>query len=211
MKVLRFSKHLNKTELGKGTTHEGYFYLNKQIAGKLLQYLPDAEIPIEFHEKGSQNKMITRLTIGREYRLPGLGEFFQSIDLQTEDLIVLEFRKDDGGGIDYFYEIKRDPNSIAVDFNDGLGFEILSAEEKISLLASAYVKSKNGEYLPISFGNRTLKKKREDSPEPTPFYDLLINGKAFNPKKNGTYLITVKEGVALIKPYNSWIISEGEE
>ena len=211
MKVLRFSKHLNKTELGRGTTHEGYFHLNQNIAKKLLQYLPDAEIPIEFHEKGSQNKMITRLTIGREYRLPGLGEFFQSIDLQTEDLIVLEFRKDDGGGIDYFYEIKRDPNSIAVDFNDGLGFEILSAEEKISLLASAYVKSKNGEYLPISFGNRTLKKKREDSPEPTPFYDLLINGKAFNPKKNGTYLITVKEGVALIKPYNSWIISEGEE
>ena len=112
---------------------------------------------------------------------------------------------------DYFYEIKRDPNSIVVDFKDRFGFEILSAEEKITKLSSAYFKSKNGEYLPISFGNRTLKKKRKDSPKTTPFYDLLVNGMAYTPKKNGTYLIKVKEGVASITPYNSWMISEGDE
>lgn len=213
MRILRFSKHLNRTELGKNSTHEGYFYLNKQIRDTVVPYLPGEGKEVTFYGRNIEKTMTTRLTItknNKEYRLPGLGKFFDDIRLSTEDLIVLEFQEDETTlEKKYFYEIHSAPNSVALLYKTNKGFQVLSNFEKLESLIDLYNNTYFDDHKKISFQKASSEAMRSDAPKETDFYNLLIDDKQFSPEQDGNYLLTIKENDFSIKMYNTWTISEG--
>lgn len=199
MKQAILTKHLNKTELGKGNTKEGYFYINRRLWQVIETLMPGVEQEVSFISLDGYPNLKTRLTIGAEHRLPGLKSTFESLHLNTEDEIKLIFEFSDAGARSYYYSIEKNDNAICLKWdNREKGFEILSEGREHMLIDSKY----NGQSVSLKYKGSSSK--RSDSPDNTSYYDLEIGGGVFDGEKCPNMIIDVSNKVVNIRPFENW-------
>ena len=153
-----YTKHLNETELNRAHTNEGYFRIGSQLKDLFDTLMPEREGYVSFEDLNGGPPLSTRLTRGDEFRLPGLGSFFQSIGLNMEDEIKLIFKRFDNH-IEYFYKVVKHNDSICLKWWDKhKGFELLSPGKE-SLLDNATLDNQR-----VVLENKGSITKRKDSP-----------------------------------------------
>lgn len=167
MKIVQMIKKLNNTELGKGGTHDTYVLVPNDLDISDIFDTPGAVI--DFVDKQRGNHVGLRNTVGREKRIVGLGQYYRENDLSAGDEIVFE-RVESGDNIRYFITIQKYDESLVVQ-KSKYGFEILTPER---LAYFNEICQNAGALVEINFV--TAEKKRNDSPEETNFYDILVNG-----------------------------------
>ena len=169
MKVSQLVKQLNNTELGKGGTHDTYVLIPNELNVKDI--FETAGVEVEFLDGISGEKVILRNTEGREKRIVGLGQYYRDKDLSAGDEIVFE-RNDINGKNKYLLYVKKRSDSLVFQ-KMKYGFEILTPEQivKFQKFSKSYP-----DLLDIRFTEAA--KKRNDSPETTDFYDVVVNGKS---------------------------------
>lgn len=158
-------KKLNNTELGKGGTHDTYVLVPNDLDISDIFDTPGAVI--DFVDKQRGNHVGLRNTVGREKRIVGLGQYYRENDLSAGDEIIFE-RVESGDNIRYFITIQKYDESLVVQ-KSKYGFEILTPER---LAYFNEICQNAGALVEINFV--TAEKKRNDSPEETNFYDILV-------------------------------------
>lgn len=169
MKVSQLVKQLNNTELGKGGTHDTYVLIPNELNIKDIFVTAGAEV--EFTDSTTNEKIIVRNTESREKRIVGLGQYYRDKDLSAGDEIIFE-RITCNGTDSFLINTKKRENSLVFQ-KMKYGFEILTPEKMILF--------KNvSKQIPDSFKMDFIEsaRKRNDSPETTDFYDIVVNGKS---------------------------------
>lgn len=190
MKIQQFIKKLNNTELGKGNTHEYYVLVPSELD---IEKLFDAQNrnPIFFDKVTNEKREnLAQLTVGREYRIKGLGPYYRENNLCAGDEILFE-RRDYDGNTEFYIDLNIKTNIITFQKNSK-GFEVLNLDRLNSKII-------NGKYEVKSFYNNKLcdvtiefieaSKKRVDSPDTTDFYDIKVDSYSIlNDFKSNDYL-----------------------
>lgn len=169
MKSVQLIKKLNNTELGKSGTHDTYILIPQNV--DISDIFPEINTFYDFIDRESGEKISIRRTQGREKRIVGLGPYYSKKDLCAGDEIILERRdvKDDViRYIDYYKRLNR-----LMLQKSSSGFELLTPERKDLVSDSVKVEGKE-----VSLEFIESRKKRQDSPEETDFYDFKIDGKS---------------------------------
>ena len=125
MKIFKFLKKLNNTELGKGNTHETYIYVPQDL--NIDEIFPKENEKITFIDKETKTTYELRYTKGREKRIVGLGKFYKDNNICVGDEIVLEKQIHENSKEFYYISVKKYENIIvAQPFK--YGFEIFNLE-----------------------------------------------------------------------------------
>lgn len=197
MKVVQIVKKLNNTELGKGGTHDTYVLVPNDL--DVTSIFEEQNIPIEFTDKHTGEKVTVRNTVGREKRIVGLGQYYRNQDLFAGDEIIFEKQITESQTRYLIYTNKYTDNLVIQ--KSKYGFEILTPDrlnrfkENISLMDLDV----NIEYL-------RSEKKRNDSPEETDFYDVQISGSSLIDEYGGKEVIEIqiKDNNILISGFYGW-------
>lgn len=197
MKVVQVIKKLNNTELGKGGTHDSYVLVPSEL--DITDLFVKLNEPVTFVDKSTAEEVVIRSTYGREKRIVGLGQYYRSRDLSAGDEILFE-RRVVGKRARHFISVKKNEDVLAFQKSKN-GFEILTPE-RISRFQNIVTDS--GESLEIRFLN--AKKKRNDSPEATSFYDIIVSGKSLMGSFSGNSLgeIVVQNHKIVVTPFYGW-------
>ena len=141
-----------------------------------------------------------RHTSGREKRIVGLGPYYNKYGVCAGDEILLE-RQIVRGESQYFISLKKRVNTVMLQKQKN-GFEVLT-KGRVGLLDSAVLNT-NGESLQLKY--LCSEKKRQDSPEPTEFYDLLAGERSFLEDFSGKEFveIEVNNNIAKLNRFCSW-------
>ena len=199
MKIEQLIKKVNNTELGKTGTHETYVQVPNDW--DVSQVFPIPDQVIDFTDKDSKKTYKIRLTVGREHRIVGLGQFYRDKDLNAGDEVMFE-KRTIGEKTDYFISSRKLSNTILLR-KDSKGFEILTPE-RMYLLTADTIEKKSGQTIQIVFKQAVLK--RNDSPETTDYYDILIGGKPLARRFTSKDLIEIEinNGISKIKTDFIW-------
>lgn len=179
MKVVQIIKKLNNTELGKGGTHDTYVLIPNNL--NVSDIFDEPDKPVEFIDQETLETITVRNTVRREKRIVGLGQYYRSKDLSAGDEIIFEKREFEEK-TEFFVSVKKNINSLVFQ-KSRYGFDILTPE-----------RIKNFESISIALDKKVevnfLKaaKKRNDSPDTTNYYDILISGKSILPSYSGKEL-----------------------
>ena len=198
LKVVQVIKKLNNTELGKGGTHDTYVLIPQNL--DISDLFPIVNEQISFINKENGEIVNLRHTSGREKRIVGLGPYYNKYDVCAGDEIVLERQiiRDES---QFFISLKKRLNTLMLQKQKN-GFEILT-DERTNLLKSAILR-KDGEPLQLKY--LCSEKKRQDSPEPTEFYDLLAGERSLLGDFSGKEFveIEVNNNVARLNRFCAW-------
>lgn len=184
MKVVQVAKKLNNTELGKGGTHDTYVLIPNDL--DVSDIFDEPNKPIEFIDKYTKEKVKIRNTVGREKRLVGLGQYYRSRNLYAGDEIVFEKQSLSEKNKYLIYTQKYENNLVLQ--KSKYGFEILTMDrykEFKDKLVAVHNKEVIIEYL-------QSKRKRNDSPDETEFYDVKIDGESLFKKYKVKDLIEIR-------------------
>ena len=207
MKIDRFIKFLNNTELGRGNTNESYMYIKKDFE---IDFLFEGYDNFFSIKDNSEETYPLRLTKGNEKRIVGLGTYYRNYNLDAGDGVVLE-RVEHNGKIDFMIShIKK--SYVLVFMKIGMkGFEVLNETEKIAALDFTKKLKYNGSSFSFSLTYKSTQKKQINSPDVTDFYLLelrsLDDNSLFELKDvdNGDMLEIIKNGqeylLKKIEPY----------
>lgn len=194
MKIMQFIKSLNNTELGKSGTNESYVLVSQYVKGieNLFDTANRKPILINLKNGGVLNSV--HITVGSEFRINGLGDFYRANNANAGDEIIFE-RRDNQFYINLFTK----KNTIVFQKNSK-GFEVLNIDRlKGSSFDNVSYKDDSGK-LEIDF--KVSDKKRSDSPTKTDFYTLKFNNTdLLNGIKSNEYfeLITSNNNIELKK------------
>lgn len=169
MKSYQLTKKLNNTELGKSGTHDTYILVPQDV--EVSDIFPEVNTFYDFIDRESGETISIRMTQGREKRIVGLGPYYASKDLCAGDEIILERRdiKDDVQRyVDYYKQINR-----LMLQKSSKGFELLTPDRADLIAEDVHLNGKN-----ISLEFLEARKKRQDSPEKTDYYDFKIDGES---------------------------------
>lgn len=169
MKVSQLVKQLNNTELGKGGTHDTYVLIPNEL--NIKDIFETAGDEVEFTDLLTNEKIIVRNTESREKRIVGLGQYYRDKDLAAGDEII--FERITSNGIDtFFINTKKRENSLVFQ-KMKYGFEILTPE-RMPMFKN--ISMQMPEIFKMDFIESA--RKRNDSPEATDFYDIVLNGRS---------------------------------
>lgn len=197
MKVSQLIKQLNNTELGKGGTHDTYVLIPNEL--DISDIFSEVNLPIEFIDVDTSEKVTVRNTVGREKRLVGLGQYYRSKDLSAGDEIIFE---KDVSEKDFKYIIRTIRHRERIAFQKSkMGFEILTSDRM--KMAESWENHFNGLF-EIKF--LTEAKKRNDSPDTTRYYDIVIDGSSiledFSVKEIG--FLKMENGSIKVMKWYGW-------
>lgn len=197
MKVVQVVKKLNNTELGKGGTHDTYVLVPSEL--DITDVFVKLDEMVMFTDKDTRETLEIRSTYGREKRIVGLGQYYRNHDLSAGDEIVFE-RRVSGKKIEHFICVRKNEDALVIQ-RYKKGFEILTPNR---LGRFENVTTESGESLQVKF--LTSEKKRNDSPEATRFYDVIVSGKSIlnAPEAKGLSEIRVRGGKIEITPFYGW-------
>ena len=85
MKIQQFIKSLNNTEIGKGGTHECYVRVSESVKNIRNIFDPSNYEPEFINLKNGGLLDGVHITIGREFRINGLGDFYRNNDVNAGD------------------------------------------------------------------------------------------------------------------------------
>lgn len=171
MKIVRFLKKLNNSELGYGNVHQSYIRVDKNINLDDFHFTPSKNEVFVYRPENKEYKNIHFERYDNETRLAGFSQFFRDFDIKAEDYFIIESVQQEND-IKYFLDFEKNDNIICF-HKDKLrtAFEPLT-ETKVSLIENK-VFCLDGNEFKIRF--KLAAKKRNDSPSETKFYDLLSN------------------------------------
>ena len=183
MKIVQMIKKLNNTELGKAGTHDTYILIPNDL--DIRDIFENENTPIEFKDKNTGEKIKIRNTVGREKRVVGLGQYYRSKDLVAGDEIILESHIS-SKGIEHFVSVNKNFENLVIQ-NSKYGFEILTPEKR-----KDFVKKASEIKADVSIKYLQSKKKRNDSPDTTDFYDVLISGVSIKDKYRSKDIVEIR-------------------
>jgi hypothetical protein len=167
MKIQQFIKSLNNTELGKSGTNESYVLVSKNVKGIENLFDLSHRKPSLINLKNGGVLSTVHITVGGEFRINGLGDFYRSNNANAGDEIIFERR-----GNQFYINIHTKTNTIVFQKNSK-GFEVLNIDR---LKGSSF---DNVTYLghigKLDIDLKVSDKKRSDSPTATDFYSLKFN------------------------------------
>lgn len=185
MRVLQFIKSLNNTELGKSGTNETYVLVSKNVKG--IENLFDTENrkPTLINLKNGGVLNTVHITIGGEFRINGLGDFYRANNANAGDEIIFERRDNQ------FYVNILTKTNIIVFQKNSKGFEVLNSDRMLENSFNDVIYNEDVGNLKIEF--KESSKKRSDSPSNTDFYTLKFNSKdLLNDIKSNEYFELIK-------------------
>ncbi len=168
MKVIQIMKQLNNTELGKGGTHDTYVLIPSELDVRDIFRL---ETPTTFTDKQTGGKFTFRHTESREKRIVGMGEYYRSKNLWAGDEIMFE-KREIAGEEEYYVDVKRSLDSLVFQ-KSGNGFELLTPQRVQRITQNSETLAK-----PVEVNFLHAARKRQDSPDTTDFYDILVGGQS---------------------------------
>lgn len=185
MRVLQFIKSLNNTELGKSGTNETYVLVSKNVKG--IENLFDTENrkPTLINLKNGGVLNTVHITIGGEFRINGLGDFYRANNANAGDEIIFERRDNQ------FYVNILTKTNIIVFQKNSKGFEVLNSDRMLENSFNDVIYNEDVGNLQIEF--KESSKKRSDSPSNTDFYTLKFNSTdLLNDIKSNEYFELIK-------------------
>ena len=162
MKIQQFIKSLNNTEIGKGGTHECYVRVSESVKNIRNIFDPSNYEPEFINLKNGGLLDGVHITIGREFRINGLGDFYRNNDVNAGDFIINLNTSND--------RINFQKNSR--------GFEVLNMDRFTTLTSSNKFQKKvyfNGIFGLFMIEFKESARKRSDSPNETDFYSIFFN------------------------------------
>lgn len=191
-KLTQYTHRPNSTELGMGNTHETYMLISAD--NNLAPIFPPA-VEVKVRDVASGKRYALKSANGREFRVNQMGELYRDYNVRPGDEIVIT-KIEKGDVSDICINVRQFPRVVFMVGTNGT--EIVN----IDRLDSYHVGNRvynvsisdrgNSNQLSISF--RESRKKRQDSPNTTDYYNVKINGEQV---ANGTYYLTLGE------PYSS--------
>lgn len=184
MKIVRFLKKLNNSELGYGNVHQSYIRIDKNINPDDFQFTPSKNEIFIYRPQNKEYKNIHFEPYSNEMRLAGFSQFFKDFDIKPEDYFIIEAVQKENE-TKYFLDFEKNDNLICFHKDKTRrAFEALSESKIISVENRVF---KIGEKkFKIQF--KLADKKRADSPDTTKFYDLLINDSSIFDSIDDDYL-----------------------
>lgn len=167
MKSVQLTKKLNNTELGKAGTHDTYILVPQDV--DIEDIFPDVNTFYDFVDRESGEIVQIRRTQGREKRIVGLGPYYSKKNLCAGDEIVLE-KRELSDSVQRFIDYYKGVNRLMLQ-KSAKGFELLTPERSTLLSDNTTSDGK-----PVSLSFIESRKKRQDSPEETDFYDFTVDG-----------------------------------
>lgn len=169
MKSIQLIKQLNNTELGKSGTHDCYILVPQTV--DVSDIFPEIDTAYQFVDRETGKTFPIRHTVGREKRIVGFGPYYSSKQLCAGDKIVVEYRSINNQEI-RMLDYARKLNTIVVQ-KDPVGFELLTPDRLALVNENIKV---NDETLSVDF--LLSKKKRQDSPTETDYYDIKVGDRS---------------------------------
>lgn len=197
MKIVQMIKKLNNTELGKGGTHDTYVLIPNDLEISDIFDRPDTAIDFVDQENG--NHISLKNTVGREKRIVGLGPYYRDKNLSAGDEIIFE-RHEMNNDVYYFIKVQKYDDTLVIQ-KYKYGFEILTAD-RLSYFRELCEKSETN--VEINFLN--AEKKRNDSPEKTNFYNVLIDGVSLLESCSGKEIkeLSIKDRILKVTSFYGW-------
>lgn len=199
MIIKQLIKKVNNTELGKTGTHETYVQVPNDW--DVSDVFPTPEQIIDFVDKESMKTYKIRLTVGREHRICGLGQYYRDKDLCAGDEVMFE-KRIIGDNTEYFISARKLTNTILLR-KDSKGYDVLTPE-RLGLLSESVVEKESG--LPIKIQFQQSLRKRNDSPDTTDYYGIIVGDSPLNRNFTNKDLIEVevKNNIAKVKTDFIW-------
>ena len=209
MKSVQVIKKVNNTELGKGATHETYVLVPQEL--NVSDLFEELETKYKFIDKGTNKPYELRLTSGREKRIVGLGPFYRDHDVFAGDEMLFEKRIKTSGENEYFVSVNKFHNIVVFQKKKN-AFAVLTPE-RLGPLLNKELEDFLGKKFQISLLGEF--KMREDSPELTKLYDVLLDGKSLagNYSNNQMFEIVSNDiGVEMrsFRPWKKYVIEVKE-
>ncbi len=202
MKTLQFQKSLNNTEIGKGHTNESYVLVSRSVRG--IEYLFDSlnRRPSLINLKNGGVLNSVHVTVGHEFRINGLGDFYRDNNVNAGDEIIFERREEDKETKFYINLLTK--LDVIVFQKNSKGFEVLNSDRlRVSSYKDVYYNNKLGS---LSVDFKESSKKRADSPLNTDFYTLKFNQKDLlnDINSNEYFEITTSNNKTVLKKVLVW-------
>ncbi len=197
MKVVQVIKKLNNTELGKGGTHDSYVLVPNEM--DITDVFVKLGESVSFVDKNTAEEVVIRSTYGREKRIVGLGQYYRNHDLSAGDEIMFERRKI-GVRTEHFVCVKKQEDTLSLQKSKN-GFEILTPER-----VERFQKLANDAGLTLEIRFLVSKKKRNDSPDSTDYYDVFFSGKSLRDVVSGNNLVEleIRNGEIVANLFYGW-------
>lgn len=197
MKIVQIVKKLNNTELGKGGMNDTYVLIPNDL--DITDIFEKVNVPIEFVDKYTREKVKIRSTSGREKRIAGLGQYYRNKNLCAGDEVILERYSAEGQENYYIYTNRHTDNLVIQKSRHG--FEILTPDRLDSF--SERISQAN---IDMDIQYTKSEKKRADSPEKTDFYDVKVNGKSLLETYGGKEAIEIwlKDNELMVLGFYGW-------
>jgi len=191
------TKKLNNTELGKSGTHDTYILIPKTL--DITDIFPEVNTFYQFIDKEDGEIVSIRRTEGRETRVVGLGQYYAKYDLCAGDEIYLEKRIIHESS-SWFIDCLKKTNRLMLQ-KSSYGFEVLTPE-RMDLISTG--PTMNGKKLELNF--LEAKKKRQDSPDTTDFYELVLDGEGIGKGYSSKEIleIEIENNEARINKFVTW-------
>lgn len=205
MKSVQVIKKVNNTELGKAATHETYVLVPQEL--NVSDLFEELEKKYKFVDKCTNKTYDLRLTSGREKRIVGLGPFYRDHDVFAGDEMLFEKRIKTSGENEYFVSVNKFHNIVVFQKKKN-AFAVLTPE-RLEPLLNKELEDFLGKKFQISLLGEF--KMREDSPELTKLYDVLLDGKSLagNYSNNQMFEIVSNDiGVEMrsFRPWKKYVI-----
>lgn len=205
MKSVQVIKKVNNTELGKAATHETYVLVPQEL--NVSDLFEELEKKYKFVDKCTNKTYDLRLTSGREKRIVGLGPFYRDHDVFAGDEMLFEKRIKTSGENEYFVSVNKFHNIVVFQKKKN-AFAVLTPE-RLEPLLNKGLEDFLGKKFQISLLGEF--KMREDSPELTKLYDVLLDGKSLagNYSNNQMFEIVSNDiGVEMrsFRPWKKYVI-----
>lgn len=197
MKIVQLVKQLNNTELGKGGTHDTYVLIPNEL--EINDIFESVNSPVEFIDYDSKEIVTVRHTMGREKRIVGLGNYYRTKGLSAGDELILE-RRTSHLSDKFIIRVRKFDNCLVFQ-KAKAGFEILTPERL--KIAESWSRHLNGSF---SVDFLTSARKRNDSPETTDFYNIVVEGKSILNSYLGKEigLLTLKDNRIKVSNFYGW-------
>ncbi len=204
MRIDKYIKILNNTELGKGTTHEYYVLVTGgyNVDNVFDSFINGSSVFVDKIDNTNIDNI--RKQTGRETRIVGFGPYYRKYDLNAGDLLVLERIKNTDQSISFYLSNIKKTNNLVLQKVGNKGYEILTQNLAVTypLIVSSCLLNDVNQNIEIRFKQSV--RKRSDSPEPTDFYDIVIDGSPYNIGDKEMCELTIEQDRKIFKKLKTW-------
>lgn len=185
-RLSQYTHRPNATELGMGNTHETYMLISADT--DLSHIFPPSQ-EVKVRDMASGKGYVLKSANGREFRVNQMGELYRDYNvLPGDEIVITKIEKNDAS--DIFVNVRQFARTVFMVGSNGSEIINIDRLEKYLTGNKVYnvLISDRGNTNRLSISFRESRKKRQDSPGTTDYYNVMINGEKL---ANGTYYLTL--------------------